>query len=178
MARDRYKFIDGEHPHFMTCTIVNWIPIFSSKTCAEFVLSSLRFLQENKRITLFAYVILENHLHLIASAKDLSKEVGNFKSFTARQIIDYLQEKKANRVLKQLAENRLDYRTDRTYQLWQQGSHPKVIQGEQMMRQKINYIHQNPVKRGYVDEAIHWRYSSARNYEGMKGLIPVELGWL
>ena len=72
MARDRYKFIEGGYPHFLTCTIVNWIPIFASKPCAEFVLNSLRFLQEEKRLVLYAYVILENHLHLIASAKDLS----------------------------------------------------------------------------------------------------------
>ncbi len=42
---------------------------------------------------------------------------------------------------------------------------------------KINYIHHNPVKRGYVDEAKHWRYSSARDYEGIDGLIEVEKFW-
>ncbi|MDD3774461.1 MAG: hypothetical protein PHV08_00725 [Sulfurovaceae bacterium] len=45
------------------------------------------------------------------------------------------------------------------------------------MINKINYIHNNPVKRGYVDEAMHWRYSSARDYEGIKGLIDVERFW-
>ncbi|WP_415228798.1 hypothetical protein [Psychromonas sp.] len=43
---------------------------------------------------------------------------------------------------------------------------PELIQNEAMMLQKIEYIHHNPVKRGYVDQAVHWRYSSARNYEG------------
>ena len=37
-----------------------------------------------------------------------------------------------------------------------------------MMISKIKYIHENPVKRGYVDEATHWRYSSARDYEGIE----------
>jgi len=46
-----------------------------------------------------------------------------------------------------------------------------------MMISKINYIHQNPVKRGYVDDATHWRYNSARDYEGMKGLVEVERFW-
>jgi hypothetical protein len=45
------------------------------------------------------------------------------------------------------------------------------------MISKINYIHQNPVKRGYVYDASHWRYSSARNYAGEKGLIEVERFW-
>ncbi|MGZ8182658.1 MAG: hypothetical protein ACXWT1_11900 [Methylobacter sp.] len=45
------------------------------------------------------------------------------------------------------------------------------------MRQKLDYIHQNPVKRGYVDQSEHWRYSSARNYAGQAGLIEVIRAW-
>ena len=59
--------------------------------------------------------------------------------------------------------------------MWEEGYHPKLIQGEAMM--KIDYIHQNPVKRGYVDEAVHWRYSSARDYDGISGLIEIERLW-
>ena len=51
------------------------------------------------------------------------------------------------------------------------------MQSDGMMINKINYIHHNPVKRGYVDEAIHWRYSSARDYEGVNGPIEVERFW-
>jgi putative transposase len=43
-----------------------------------------------------------------------------------------------------------------------------------MMREKLDYIHANLVKRGYVDRAEHWRYSSARNYAGETGLIEVD----
>jgi hypothetical protein len=46
-----------------------------------------------------------------------------------------------------------------------------------MMRQKIEYIHHNPVKRGYVDDDVHWRYSSARNYAGQEGLLKIDTGW-
>jgi len=55
--------------------------------------------------------------------------------------------------------------------------HPEWIQNEEMMRQKIEYIHRNPVERGYVDQAEHWRYSSARNYQGMDGLLEVCKQW-
>ncbi len=58
--------------------------------------------------------------------------------------------------------------------IWQEGIQPKLIQGEQMMRDRINYIHNNPVKRGYVDEAHHWRYSSARDYEDVSGLLEIQ----
>ena len=46
-----------------------------------------------------------------------------------------------------------------------------------MLIQKLEYIHQNPVKRGYVDESADWRYSSARNYNGKVGLIEVFMDW-
>ena len=63
------------------------------------------------------------------------------------------------------------------YQVWQEGSHPQEIYGEKMLIQKIEYIHNNPVRRGYVDEAGYWRYSSARTYEGMEGLLEVRTDW-
>jgi len=53
----------------------------------------------------------------------------------------------------------------------------KLMQTDVMMLSKIKYIHNNPIKRGYVDEAKHWRYSSARDYEGVNGLLEVERFW-
>ncbi len=70
------------------------------------------------------------------------------------------------------------HKIDRPYQVWQEGSQPKQIQNEGMMRQKLDYIHYNPVKRGYVDLPEHWRYSSARNYLGQPGLVPVTTDWM
>jgi len=177
MARSRYRVVKPNAPHFLTATVVNWLPIFASKPIAQILLDSLCFLQKEGRIILYAYVIQENHTHLVAEADDLSKEMGDFKSWTARAIIDYLEERKAQNVLDQLAALKLPHKTDRTYQLWQEGSHPQLIQGEAMMRQKIEYIHNNPVKRGYVDKPTDWRYSSARNYARMEGLIPVTTKW-
>ena len=141
------------------------------------MLDSWRFLQGHGRLEIYAYVVMENHLHLIASSPDLSKEIGDFKSFTARTIIDYLIEKGARNVLRQLALHKSRYKKDRTYQLWQEGSHPQLIQSEEMMRQRVEYIHDNPVKRGYVDDPTHWRYSSARNYAGLAGLLDVTVVW-
>jgi putative transposase len=177
MPRSRYRIYDTHYPHFVTCTIVNWLPLFGSPPIAQIVLDSWRFLQENQRIELYAYVIMEDHVHLIAAADDLAKEIGDFKSFTARQIVDWLQDRGASQVLDQLACLKLAHKTDRQFQVWQEGSHPEMIQGEAMMRQKAEYIHNNPVKRGYVDEPIHWRYSSARNYAGLTGLLEVTQAW-
>jgi putative transposase len=126
---------------------------------------------------MFAYVIMENHLHLMASARDLSKELGDFKSFTARKIIDYLQETHSDRLLRELELHKVPHKVDRTYQVWQEGSHPEIIQSVEMLRQKIEYIHLNPVRRGYVDNPVDWRYSSARNYAGGNGLLAICTDW-
>lgn len=175
MARTRYQVL-GPQPHFITCSTVQWMPIFSKPELVTVLLDSLRFLQTQQRLTLYSYVIMENHLHLIASAKDLSKEIGNFKSFTARSIVDWLKENQPKSYwLQQMAEAKLRHKTGQQYQLWQEGFHPKMIVSDTMLQQKLDYIHNNPVKRGYVDRPEHWRYSSYRNYVGEVGLLEVTM---
>jgi hypothetical protein len=73
---------------------------------------------------------------------------------------------------------KLPHKTDREHQLWQEGSHPQMIADERMMWQKLEYIHNNPVRRGYVDDPIHWRYSSAKNYSKLPALVPVIVDWM
>jgi putative transposase len=176
MGRSRYKFIDGTEPHFMTCTVLHWIPVFTRRETVAIVFDSLQFLM-NEGLTLYAYVILENHLHLIAQSEQLDRDIARFKSYSARQLIEFLTEQRARTILDQLAFYKKDHKRDRFYQVWQEGVHPEWIQDEAMMRQKIEYIHQNPVERGYVDKPEHWRYSSARNYLGLEGLIEVCTTW-
>ena len=173
----RNSIFEPDRPHFLTCTVVDWLPMFCSPPIVQIILDSWAYLQANGRLVIYAYVIMVNHLHLVASATDLSKEMASFKSFTARQIIDYLEDNDAHRVLDQLAWHKQRHKKDREYQLWQEGSHPQLIQGEAMVRQKVAYIHDNPVKRGYVDDPTHWRYSSARNYAGQPGLLDVTTKW-
>ncbi len=128
-------------------------------------------------MALLGYVVLENHVHFIASAEDLAKEVGDFKSYTARKIIDYLRFRNIGTLLDGLEYHKLRHKTDREFQLWQEGSHPKLIETEAVMRQKLEYIHFNPVKRGYVGDPTDWRCSSARNYAGIESLVPVTTDW-
>ena len=128
-------------------------------------------------MTLLGYVVLENHVHLIAAAENLPKEVADFKSYTARRVIDYLTERHVRTLLNGLEYHKARHKGDREFQLWQEGSHPKAIENEEMLRQKLEYIHDNPVKRGYVSDPIHWRYSSARNYARIEGLVSVTTEW-
>ena len=178
MGRSRYKICVEQAPHFLTCTVLNWIPLFTRPQTVNIILEALRYRQDELNWKLYGYVILENHLHLIIQAENLALEFPRFKSYTARKLIDHLKECHAERLLRQLAFFRKSYKEDRDYQCWEEGSHPQLIENEQVLRQKLEYIHQNPVKRGYVDDATHWRYSSARDYAGIDGLIPVFKDWL
>ena len=104
MTRTRYKFLSKDHfPYFITATTVNWLPLFKNPVIAEIVIDSLRFMIFEGRLSLYAYVLMDNHLHLVASAENLSREIACIKSFTARQCIDYYKEKNNTTILKQLA---------------------------------------------------------------------------
>jgi len=176
MSRTRYRFSPDNCPHFLTCTVEGWLPIFNRLACVEIVFDSWRYLQR-EGLVLHGYVILDNHLHWIAAEPELSKAVARFKSFTAQRLIELLKQSGAQTILEQLEYYKLRHKSDQTFQLWQEGSHPQAIDHEEMMVQKLEYMHNNPVKRGYVDEPVHWRYSSARNYAGKPGLIEVVTKW-
>jgi len=177
VTRSRYRIFETDHPYFLTCTVVGWLPVFTRAETVQIDYDSWHFLQDHGRLIIYGYVILENHLQLVATSPDLSKEIGDFKSFTARRIIDHLEKENARTLLKLLRHLKAKHKADRTYQVWQEGSHPQQLMNEGMMRQKLEYMHSNPIVRGYVDEPTHWRHSSARNYQGMPGLFPVRTDW-
>jgi len=177
MGRSRYKIHEPTYPHFITCTIVHWIPIFTRKESVQIIIDSLKFLQKKDNLKIYAYVILENHLHMVVSSNDLHKTMQSFKQYTAKHILELLKKENVKTILEQLMFYKKANHKEKTYQVWEEGYKPKLIQDDKTMIQKINYIHQNPVKRGYVDEAKYWRYSSARDYEDIQGLIDIERLW-
>jgi REP element-mobilizing transposase RayT len=66
--RTRYKILEPGQPYFLTATIVQWLPVFTRKSYLDAVLDGLTFYRQNKGLKLFAYVILDNHIHLVAAA--------------------------------------------------------------------------------------------------------------
>jgi len=177
MPRSRYRELDRRYPHFMTATINNWLPIFTRPETVNIVLDSWRFLQKSSRLEIFGYVILENHLHLAARSENLSGDMQRFKSYTAREILAWLRARRASRLLRLLEFSKRRYKKESVYQVWEEGGHPQMIESNAVLRQKLEYIHQNPVKRGYVDLPEHWRYFSARDYAGQQGLIDICMTW-
>jgi len=75
MGRSRYKVYEPTHPHFITCTILHWLPLFTNKESMQIIIDSLTHLQKSDILTIFSYLILENHLHLVAQSDDIGKSM-------------------------------------------------------------------------------------------------------
>jgi len=135
MGRSRYKFIEVDQPYFITLTVLRWIPNFTRPETVEIVFNSLRYLM-TEGLKVYAYVILENHLHLIVQSEQLDRDVARFKLFISKQLLAYLQSKNIKPILEQLAFYKKAHKGDRQYQFWQEGVHPEWIQNEEMMWQK------------------------------------------
>lgn len=116
---------------------------------------------------------MENHIHMIAESDELSEDIRKFKSFTARQIVDSLATRKRTLLLQRLKSAKKNHKIESEYQVWQEGMHPMQVNTHNKMIRFIEYIHNNPVKAGFVEDSKHWRYSSASDYEGVDGRIPV-----
>jgi REP element-mobilizing transposase RayT len=148
--------------------------VFTRPDAVQILLDSWTHQRQYDGLRLFGYVILENHLHFLAQAPHLDKCVSSFKSYTAARLIELLEACQVERLLARLRFAKKAHKTDREYQFWQEGSHAEMVFSESVMREKLDYIHRNPVQRGYVDLPEHWRYSSARNYLGQPGLIDID----
>ncbi len=112
---------------------------------------------------------------MIGTSDLFSSELGKFKSFTSRKIVDRLKLSGSSLFLQDMLHLKKRHKTDQMHQLWQEGSHLIAITNEETLRQKTENIRHNPVKRGYVTYPEHWRYWSAQNYSGQVGLIPVQI---
>lgn len=115
MSRTRYKIFETAYPYFISSSFVQGLPLFAHPKVARLVLSSLQFLQNHRNVTLYAYVLMENHLHLIAQSDDLSESIRHFKSYTAREIIELFKQNGRTYMLKQLQKAKLKHKTESTH---------------------------------------------------------------
>lgn len=162
--------------YFITSTIVNWIPIFTNGKYYDILIDAIKFYQSKKNLEVIAYVFLLEHFHMIVKSKELIKTIRLIKMFSAKEIVKQLKVDNESQILRQLELNKKEYKTNSDYQVWQEGFMPKEIMSDEMLNQKIEYIHYNPVKKGLVNDPADWKYSSACIYErGEKGIIELDL---
>ena len=139
--------------YFLTPTIQNWYYIFDRHHRWQIIADSLKFCQKNKGLEIYAYVFMLNHLHLIIRSPDAAGFLRDFKKFTSKQLIKNIETSEPH-VLEL-------FKTENGYKLWKEDNQPKILESEKFALQKINYIHNNPVVKGYVTNPTHWKWSSA-----------------
>ena len=166
--------------YFITTTVVDWIDVFTRPKYKHIVLDSLTYCQQNKGLKIYAWVLMSNHLHMIVSVEGqgtMADIMRDFKKYTSKQVMSELQN--------DLQESRREWMLDRfrfaafndtkvtNYRLWQDGYYPELLYSEDFYRQKLEYIHNNPVIQEIVTCPEDYLYSSAKDYAGEKGLIEV-----
>lgn len=173
-----------EHPlYFTTTTILGWIDLFTRPVYRDIIYQSLRHCQAHKGLQIHGYVLMTNHLHMLVSSqgKPLKDIFRDFKKYTAKQLANTIQEnvkESRKKWIRSMMELRAKNSSRHKYvQVWKVGNHAIPLWTEAIIWQKLAYIHQNPVKAGWVDEAWHFKHSSARAYQGLQCELEIDLLW-
>lgn len=176
----KFAFHNPEGLFFVSFATIHWIDIFIREAYCQILIDSLDFCRKQKGMQIYAWCIMTNHLHLVFRAADANPGdlMRSFKTFTSKRIRDAIEKNKRESrkswmlyLMKQAA---LYNSNSRNFQLWQQDNHPIELWSQKFVDQKVGYTHNNPVVAGFVNRAEDWRYSSAIDYAGGKGLLEID----
>jgi REP element-mobilizing transposase RayT len=168
--------------YFVTDTVVDWVDIFSRPLYRHIIIESLQYCQKEKGLIIYAWVQMTNHMHMmvgLSGENKVSDILRVFKKFTSKEIIrTLLVETTESR--REWMVNRFEYagkndKKIKNYKFWQEGNDAQEIYLNDYFNQKLNYIHDNPVKAEIVNREEDYRYSSAIDWAGGKGLLEVTL---
>lgn len=179
---NKYKFNGRNLIYFVTITVVYWIDVFTREEYKNIIIESLKHCISEKGLVIHGWVIMTNHLHLIVSAENaihISNILRDFKKYTANQLLkaiqDNIHESRKSWMLALFKKAGKENTNNALYQFWIQDSHPIYVDdSKDIYLEKLNYIHQNPVKAGFVRQDHFYKYSSAGDYVGKKGMLPIK----
>jgi len=160
---ERYRIADDVGVYFVTMSVVDWLPVFVSEGACRILTDSLNFCHEHKGLRINAYVIMPSHFHAIVFLRQFDPEalkaaLTALRKFTGRRLIEYC----ANQMPGSFDEVFLaSSGGDRERRFWQATLHPETIETEAFYLQKLDYLHDNPCRKGLVRRSDHWRFSSA-----------------
>jgi len=175
-----YQIKEQDALYYMTLQIVDWVDIFTRPVYRDILIDSLQHCIKQKGLQVFAYVIMSNHLHLIvqSSIADLSGTIRDFKKYTAKRIIETAEvtpESRREWMLNQFRYNATKHQRNSRYQVWTHENHAILLYSNNFIAEKIEYIHQNPVRAKIVENAEDYLYSSARNYASLPSMLDIEV---
>ena len=171
-----YKIDEKDGIYFLTFQIIEWVDIFSRKIYKDLIIESLDYCIKSKGLVVYAFVIMPNHIHLLAESeqKDLSGTIRDFKKYTSNRIIKLIKaggESREGWLLSIFHKATLKHAHNTNYQVWTHENHAELVYSNLFIDQKLDYIHQNPVRAGWVMYAEDYIYSSASNYAGNGGVL-------
>ena len=149
--------------YFWTATIHNWLPLLNSDNNKQVIINSIKKLSDDKLITVYAFVIMPNHIHLIWQQNGLNgKESpkGSLLKYTAHVFLQQLKMESKSHLYEVSASNK-------KHEIWQRDFLGIEIYSRNVAKQKLDYIHFNPVsgKWKLSNDDVSYYYSSARYYE-------------
>ena len=163
----RWKIQSGVSLYFITTTIVEWQNVFTAIPLFETIIESLKHCISRKCLHLHGYVIMPSQAHYIVSTnppEHLSDVMRDFNRFTSQRITEILEEVQRTDMLTIFRTAANEEGRGNRYKVWQEGFHPIAIDTADFFLEKLNYLHENPVRKGFIEQPEQWRYSSARNY--------------
>jgi len=169
------SFHDPAHLYFITASVIAWKHLFITPEYAIIPLNSLAWLQEQKRLLLFAFALMPSHLHAVLKPENCSigEIIQDFGAFTAHEILKKLRSHNQKDLLEVFHQNKRDPRHQ--HSIWQD-IQAKNIYSMDFLQQKLEYIHQNPVAKEWklVKDRADYLYSSAGYYDyGRKPIIEI-----
>lgn len=177
MSRN-YKFHNPEGLYFVSFAVIGWLDVFTRNEYKDLLVESLAFCQQKKGLEVHAWCIMTSHIHLIfrsIAGQNPELLLGDFKRFTSRNIIKAIQDnpKESRKEFLLAFFKKEAEKTSNTSnnQFWRHDNKPIELWSNEVIQQKIDYIHKNPVEEGYVFRPEDYKYSSAIDYSGEKGIL-------
>ena len=177
---EKYKVRDQDRPYFITFAVEGWVDVFTRQSYKEIILESVRYCQKEKGLILYAWCLMTNHIHMIVGRNGESKIeeiIRDLKKYTSVHVCRAIEsnpiESRKEWMLNIFGSSAMKSEKHTKYKFWQNEYHPVELFYNEMMDQKLDYIHENPVREGIVEGPEEYLYSSARDYAGRKGLLEI-----
>jgi REP-associated tyrosine transposase len=173
----KYKFHDNDKLYFISFATVYWIDVFVREEYFKVIIDSWRHCQEMKGLEIYGWCIMPSHVHMIIGSKkdkleDIVRDMKKHTSLELKEAIkNNVHESRKEWMLWMMERAGKKNTNNKDWQFWQQHNKPLEITGQEMFDEKLLYIHQNPVQAGFVTKEEDWKYSSAKDFCGMKGLV-------
>lgn len=151
--------------YFFTSVALHRLPIFQTDKLKEIMCGALNDARRSSGILYFAYVIMQEHFHILTDGKRLPSDSLRFlNGVSARKIIDYLKENGFDASLAKLKQAKK--KDGWQYSVWEHHSDKFLLTSESKFMEKVYYIHNNPVVEGLVERPEDYLHSSARIWQG------------